>query len=132
MIRRPPRSTRTDTLFPYTTLFRSLDVANRLPEGSIHGHETSIHWHGILLPANMDGMPGLSFTGIGRGETYHYRFTVRQGGTYWYNSHSAFQEPAGFYGPLVFHPNEPAPFASDQNESEPDRGTGAHALQLTL
>ena len=50
---------------------------------------------GIILPANMDGVPGLSFDGIGRGETYHYRFTLHQGGTYWYHSHSGFQEQAG-------------------------------------
>ena len=93
----------------------NLRVSNALPAGSIHGHETSIHWHGILLPANMDGVPGLSFAGIGRGETYHYRFTVRQGGTYWYHSHSAFQEQAGLYGPLVIDPIEPAPFAFDRD-----------------
>ena len=93
----------------------NLRVTNALPPGSIHGHETSIHWHGILLPANMDGVPGLSFAGIGRGETYHYRFTVRQAGTYWYHSHSAFQEQAGLYGPLVIDPLEPAPFAFDRD-----------------
>ena len=89
--------------------------ANALPPGSIHGHETSIHWHGILLPANMDGVPGLSFDGIQRGETYHYRFDVRQGGTYWYHSHSAFQEQAGLYGALVIDPLEPEPFAYDRD-----------------
>ncbi|HJW45335.1 MAG TPA: copper resistance system multicopper oxidase [Lysobacter sp.] len=88
----------------------NLRVSNALPKGSIHGHETSIHWHGILLPANMDGVPGLSFNGIHPGETYHYRFTVQQGGTYWYHSHSAFQEQAGLYGPLVIDPIAPAPF----------------------
>jgi CopA family copper-resistance protein len=93
----------------------NLRVSNALPVGSIHGHETSIHWHGILLPANMDGVPGLSFAGIHRGETYHYRFTVRQGGTYWYHSHSAFQEQAGLYGPLVIDPLEPEPFAFDRD-----------------
>lgn len=93
----------------------NLRVSNALPEGSIHRHETSIHWHGILLPANMDGVPGLSFDGIHRGETYHYRFTVRQGGTYWYHSHSAFQEQAGLYGPLVIDPLEPEPFAFDRD-----------------
>lgn len=93
----------------------NLRVSNALPAGSIHGHETSIHWHGILLPANMDGVPGLSFAGIHRGETYHYRFTVRQGGTYWYHSHSAFQEQAGLYGPLVIDPIEPEPFAFDRD-----------------
>jgi CopA family copper-resistance protein len=93
----------------------NLRVSNALPLGSIHGHETSIHWHGILLPANMDGVPGLSFAGIHRGETYHYRFTVKQGGTYWYHSHSAFQEQAGLYGPLVIDPIDPAPFAYDRD-----------------
>ena len=82
----------------------NLRVSYALPEGSIHGHETSIHWHGILLPANMDGVPGLSFAGIHPGETYHYRFDVRQAGTYWYHSHSAFQEQSGLYGPLVIDP----------------------------
>ena len=93
----------------------NLRVSNALPLGSMHGHETSIHWHGILLPANMDGVPGLSFNGIHRGETYHYRFTVKQGGTYWYHSHSAFQEQAGLYGPLVIDPIEPEPFAFDRD-----------------
>ncbi|AKU52146.1 copper resistance system multicopper oxidase [Xanthomonas arboricola] len=93
----------------------NLRVSNVLPAESIHGHETSIHWHGILLPANMDGVPGLSFAGIGRGDTYHYRFTVQQGGTYWYHSHSAFQEQAGLYGPLVIDPIEPEPFSFDRD-----------------
>ena len=53
---------------------------------------TSVHWHGILLPANMDGVPGLSFDGIPPGETFVYRFQLRQSGSYWYHSHSLFQE----------------------------------------
>ena len=93
----------------------NLRVTNALPAGSIHGHETSIHWHGILLPANMDGVPGLSFAGIHRGDTYHYRFMVKQGGTYWYHSHSAFQEQAGLYGPLVIDPLEPEPFSYERD-----------------
>jgi CopA family copper-resistance protein len=93
----------------------NLRVSNALPEGSIHGHETSIHWHGILLPANMDGVPGVSFGGIHRGETYHYRFSVKQGGTYWYHSHSAYQEQVGLYGPLVIDPIDPEPFAYDRD-----------------
>jgi len=93
----------------------NLRVSNALPKNSIHGQETSIHWHGILLPANMDGVPGLSFNGIHPGETYHYRFTVRQGGTYWYHSHSAFQEQAGLYGPLVIDPIDPEPFEFDRD-----------------
>jgi len=63
----------------------------------------------------MDGVPGLSFDGIGPGETYHYRFQVRQAGTYWYHSHSAFQEQAGLYGPLIIDPIAPAPFAYDRD-----------------
>jgi CopA family copper-resistance protein len=86
----------------------TLRVANALDEVS------SIHWHGILLPANMDGVPGLSFAGIHPGETYVYRFDVRQGGTYWYHSHSGFQEQRGVYGPLIIEPREPEPFLYDR------------------
>ena len=86
----------------------TLRVANTLDE------DTSIHWHGILLPANMDGVPGLSFHGIRPGETYVYRFKVRQAGTYWYHSHSGFQEQRGLYGPLVIHAREPEPFKYDR------------------
>ncbi|GAB2508082.1 copper resistance system multicopper oxidase [Pseudoxanthomonas sangjuensis] len=92
-----------------------LRVRNALPHGSIHGHETSLHWHGIVLPANMDGVPGLSFDGIHPGESYLYRFQVRQAGTYWYHSHSGFQEQAGLYGPLVIDPLAPEPFAYDRD-----------------
>src|SRR5688572_18043811 len=92
----------------------NLRVSNALPAGSNHGQEASIHWHGILLPANMDGVPGISFNGIARGETYQYRFTVKQGGTYWYHSHSGFQEQAGLYGPLVIDPVAPDPFSYDR------------------
>jgi CopA family copper-resistance protein len=92
-----------------------LRVANTLPPGSIHGDTTSIHWHGILLPAAMDGVPGLSFEGIRRGEAYLYRFQVRQGGTYWYHGHSAMQEQAGLYGALVIDPIAPEPFRYDRD-----------------
>jgi CopA family copper-resistance protein len=73
----------------------TLAVTNRLRE------QTSIHWHGIRSPADMDGVPGLSFPGIDPGETFVYRIPVRQYGTYWYHSHSAFQEQTGHYGPLI-------------------------------
>jgi len=86
----------------------TLRVANSLRE------DASIHWHGILLPANMDGVPGLSFHGIRPGETYTYRFNVRQAGTYWYHSHSGFQEQQGVYGPLVIESREPEPFKYDR------------------
>ncbi|MDE1923240.1 MAG: copper resistance system multicopper oxidase, partial [Gammaproteobacteria bacterium] len=68
---------------------------------------TSIHWHGILLPFRMDGVPGISFPGIAPGETFVYRFPVRQSGTYWYHSHSAFQEQTGMYGAIVIEPAAP-------------------------
>ncbi|HEY4444140.1 MAG TPA: copper resistance system multicopper oxidase [Steroidobacteraceae bacterium] len=76
----------------------TLRVSNRLSAPS------SIHWHGIILPADMDGVPGLSFDGIRPGETYVYRFKVNQSGTYWYHSHSRFQEQTGLYGPIVIEP----------------------------
>jgi CopA family copper-resistance protein len=87
----------------------NLRVSNALPAGSIHGPDTSIHWHGMQLPANMDGVPGMSFDGIGPGEAYQYRFHVGQAGTYWYHSHSGFQEQGGLYGPI-----EPEPFSFDR------------------
>ncbi len=65
---------------------------------------TSIHWHGILLPAGMDGVPGLSYDGIAPGETFVYRFELKQSGTYWYHSHTRFQEQSGLYGPIVIEP----------------------------
>jgi len=65
---------------------------------------TSIHWHGIILPFQMDGVPGLSFNGIPAGETFTYRFKVDQAGTYWYHSHSGFQEQTGMYGAIIVEP----------------------------
>ncbi|HUW28624.1 MAG TPA: copper resistance system multicopper oxidase [Sulfuriferula sp.] len=87
----------------------TLRVTNRMPVAG------SIHWHGILLPSPMDGVPGLSFKGIAPGETYVYQFDVRQSGTYWYHSHSGFQEQTGLYGPIVIEPREPAPFTYDRD-----------------
>ncbi len=87
----------------------TLRVRNRLAEA------TSIHWHGIILPANMDGVPGLSFKGIEPGGVYVYQFKVNQHGTYWYHSHSGFQEQQGVYGPLVIDAKEPEPFTYDRD-----------------
>ena len=78
----------------------TIAVTNRLKT------PTSLHWHGIRLPANMDGVPGLSFGGIPPGQTFTYRFEVKQSGTYWYHAHSAFQEQTGLYGPIVIEPSE--------------------------
>ena len=87
----------------------SVRVANTLAD-----EMTSIHWHGILLPSNMDGVPGLSFDGIAPGEAFQYRFQLRQSGTYWYHSHSMFQEQSGLYGALVIDPLEPPPYRFDR------------------
>ena len=76
----------------------TLRVTNRLPA------PTSIHWHGMILPAHMDGVPGISFAGVPPGETFAYRFPVTQSGTYWYHSHSRFQEQVGLYGPIIIEP----------------------------
>jgi CopA family copper-resistance protein len=86
----------------------TLRVRNTLDETA------SIHWHGIVLPANMDGVPGLSFDGIAPASSYTYRFPVKQAGTYWYHSHSGFQEQQGLYGPIVIHPRDPDPIVSDR------------------
>ncbi|TDY02877.1 copper resistance system multicopper oxidase [Thiohalophilus thiocyanatoxydans] len=86
-----------------------LRVTNNLSES------TSIHWHGILLPENMDGVPGVSFPGIKPGETFVYRYPVKQSGTYWYHSHSGLQEQLGHYGPLIVDPAQPEPFEYDRD-----------------
>ncbi|WP_299003601.1 copper resistance system multicopper oxidase [uncultured Caulobacter sp.] len=75
-----------------------LSVTNGLEE------ETSVHWHGLLVPFQMDGVPGVTFPGIKPGETFTYEFQVRQSGTYWYHSHSGLQEQMGHYGPIVIDP----------------------------
>ncbi|MBU2286717.1 MAG: copper resistance system multicopper oxidase [Gammaproteobacteria bacterium] len=98
-------------------------VTNRMPVTS------SIHWHGILLPTGMDGVPGLSFEGIAPGETFVYRFPVKQSGTYWYHSHSRFQEQTGLYGAIVVEPRggerhrtqrEHVMLLTDWSDEEPD------------
>jgi len=76
----------------------TIRVNNRLPVA------TSIHWHGILLPFQMDGVPGISFAGIAPGETFTYRFRLQQSGTYWYHSHSGHQEQTGMYGAIIVEP----------------------------
>ena len=76
--------------------------------------DTAIHWHGVLTPSNMDGVPGMSFRGIAPGETYDYRFHARQSGTYWYHAHAEFQEQTGVYGAIVIEPREREPFTYDR------------------
>lgn len=84
-------------------------MTNRLNE------PTSIHWHGIILPYQMDGVPGISFPGIAPGETFTYRFKVEQTGTYWYHSHSGFQEQTGMYGAIVIDPADADPIRADRD-----------------
>ncbi|ODT88516.1 copper resistance system multicopper oxidase [Phenylobacterium sp. SCN 70-31] len=76
--------------------------------------DTSIHWHGLLVPFHMDGVPGVSFPGIRPGETFVYEFPIRHAGTYWYHSHSGLQELLGHYGPLVIDPASPEPAPYDR------------------
>jgi CopA family copper-resistance protein len=85
----------------------TIHVTNKLPVSS------SIHWHGIILPFEMDGVPGISFKGIDPGETFTYRFQVKQSGTFWYHSHTAFQEQSGLHGALVIEPKEADPIIYD-------------------
>ena len=92
----------------------TLRVRNTLPVTS------SIHWHGILLPSAMDGVPGLSFPGIAPGETFTYRFPVKQSGTYWYHSHSRFQEQTGLYGAIVIEPRNPGSNRGERRRCERD------------
>ncbi len=87
----------------------TIRVANRLKE------TTSIHWHGILLPFQMDGVQGISFAGIAPGETFTYRFKVEQSGTYWYHSHSGMQEQTGMYGAIVIDPAQSDVIRADRD-----------------
>ncbi|WP_305856976.1 copper resistance system multicopper oxidase [Balneatrix alpica] len=87
----------------------TIRVTNKLAEA------TSIHWHGIILPYQMDGVPGISFAGIAPGETFTYRFKLEQSGTYWYHSHSGMQELTGMYGALIIEPREGERVRSDRD-----------------
>lgn len=86
-----------------------IHVTNALPD-----EDSSIHWHGLILPFHMDGVPGISFPGIAPGATFTYEFPVKQSGTYWYHSHSGLQEQMGHYGPLVIDPAGTDPVAYDR------------------
>ena len=85
-----------------------IHVTNNLSE------TTSIHWHGLILPFQQDGVPGITYDGIAPGETFTYRFPIKQSGTYWYHSHSDFQEPDGAYGALVLEPKAREPYSYDR------------------
>lgn len=87
----------------------TIRVTNKLEE------ETSIHWHGILPPYQMDGVPGISFKGIAPGETFIYQFKVEQNGTYWYHSHSGMQEQTGLYGAIIVEPSREDPIKAQRD-----------------
>ncbi len=99
---------------PLVHLREGEDVALNVTNGLMDVEHASIHWHGLLVPFRMDGVPGVNFDGIRPGETYEYRFRVKQAGTYWYHSHSAFQEQTGAYGPLIIDPKDGEPFEYDR------------------
>ncbi len=86
-----------------------LDVRNHLDQ------LTAIHWHGIVLPFDMDGVPGISFDGIHPGQTFRYQFDVKQNGTYWYHGHAGFQEQLGLYGAIVIEPRNGDSFGCDRD-----------------
>ncbi len=86
----------------------TIKVTNNLSES------TSVHWHGLILPFQQDGVPGISYPGIAPGETFTYRFPIVQSGTYWFHSHTDFQEPDGAYGAIVIEPKEREPFRYDR------------------
>ena len=87
----------------------TINVTNNLDE------MTSIHWHGLILPYQQDGVPGISYAGIKPGETFTYQFPIVQAGTYWFHSHSGFQEPNGAYGAIVIEPEGREPFRYDRD-----------------
>ncbi len=111
---RDARATTIDGSLPGTLLRMregetvTLRVRNQLDTDS------SLHWHGILLPPDMDGVPGISFAGIPPGETFTYRYRLQQSGTYWYHSHSGLQEQSGVYAPLIVDPAGPEPAEYDR------------------
>lgn len=86
-----------------------INVTNTLDE------DTSIHWHGMIVPSSEDGVPGLSFDGIKPGTTHTYRFPAQQSGTYWYHSHSGLQEQEGVYGAIVIEPTAAEPYDVDRD-----------------
>ncbi|HNE91076.1 MAG TPA: copper resistance system multicopper oxidase, partial [Agitococcus sp.] len=101
-------STPAPTLYMKEGEMVTIDVYNQLPEDS------SIHWHGLLVPSNMDGVPHLSFAGIKPQQSFRYQFPLKQSGTYWYHSHSGWQEQLGMYGALIIEPAEGDPIKADR------------------
>src|SRR5665647_546985 len=89
-----------------TLIFTEGDTAEIYLHNELKKEQTSLHWHGVILPNRFDGVPYLTIAPIGPGETHLYKFRVVQNGTYWYHSHSGLQEQAGMYGALIFKKRE--------------------------
>jgi len=100
---------------PLVRLREGEEVVLRVTNSMLDTEHSSIHWHGILVPFPMDGVPGVNFSGIAPGETFEYRYKVIQAGTYWYHSHSFLQEQSGAYGPLIIDPKDGEPFNFDRD-----------------
>ncbi|MGO3345665.1 MAG: copper resistance system multicopper oxidase [Marinomonas sp.] len=110
----PARATVINQLLPGPLLrWKEGDIVTLRVKNNLD-RDSSLHWHGMILPTGMDGVPGLSFGGIKPGETFEYQFPVKQSGTYWYHSHSGFQEQTGAYGAIVIDPKEPDPAMFDR------------------
>ena len=93
--------------------FEEGDEAVIRVHNKLKNQDSSIHWHGLLLPGIMDGVPGFNkFNGIAPNKTYEYKFKVRQNGTYWYHSHSKGQEQDGLYGAFVIYPKDKTPLTA--------------------
>ena len=84
------------------------DMFRALVENHMAGQETSIHWHGLLLPAVMDGVPGVSHEAIKAKRTQLFEYPILQSGTYWYHSHLGLQEQVGLAGPFIIEPKREA------------------------
>ncbi len=94
--------------------FREGDTA-RITVHNAMTEDTSIHWHGLLVPPDMDGVPNISFPPIAPGDAFIYEFPIRQAGTYWYHSHTDVQEQRGVYGAIVIEPRQPSMPASREH-----------------
>lgn len=101
---------------------KAIAVNNQIPAPTLHfkkgdevtiyvhnllDKDTAIHWHGILVPWQMDGVEGISQKGISPGQTFRYHFTLKQSGTYWYHAHAGLQEQEGLYGAFLIDPPKP-------------------------
>ena len=103
--------------FPGPTLrFHEGDVARIRVHNRLSGEETSLHWHGLLLPNDQDGVPHLTTPPVAPGGTFTYEFPLRQSGTYWYHSHTGMQEQRGVLGSIVVLPRKADSVKADRDQ----------------